>query len=323
MADLSLKIRADFDEAQAAFAKLSAESKEAGQTLAKFAKQFPEKEAERFTAQQKLATAAITASRGPTAALESSVKAYEKEIERLIKNGIDPESSAIKELQGEYKNLKSQQDTNTKSTGSLKDQVMGMVPAIGGVIAAYQAMSGAIRAAKQFVDESLNAYKQSEEANARLESVLTATGAAAWTTSGQMKDFAKELSASSGKSEQDIQDMQSVLLGFRSITGDVFNSATNAIVQMSGVMGGDMQAAANSFGKALDTPIQGMASLSRYGFVFTEQERLWSRPWRRPGNTRKRRKSSYHSDGGQAPEYRYHRDRLPGDIMEYVKDGDK
>jgi phage-related minor tail protein len=135
-------------------------------------------------------------------------------------------------------------------------------------------MSAVIKTAKRFMDDSIAAYTEQEKANARLQSVLAATGAQAWTTSNQLKDFAKRLADDTGNSAKDIEDLQSVLLGFKSITGEVFDDAASAIVQMAGVMGGDdFKSAANSFGKALDTPVQGMAALSRYGFVFTEQEK--------------------------------------------------
>ena len=157
-----------------------------------------------------------------------------------------------------------------QSTGSLKDQLMGMVPGLGAAVAAYQGLSAAISTAKQFMDESLEAYRVQEESNARLATVITATGASAWTTARQMDDFSRDLADSTGRSKQEIQDMNAVLLGFTSITGDKFKEASAAIVQMSGVMGGDLKAAANAFGKALDTPAESLSTLSRYGFKFSE-----------------------------------------------------
>ncbi|MDR0709712.1 MAG: phage tail length tape measure family protein, partial [Spirochaetaceae bacterium] len=281
MADLSLKIKADFLEAVRQFEELAAASEETRKKIEDYGKSFDsQKEVTAFITKQKLAQAAITATRGPADALKTVIRDYGKQIETLIKNGLSPESEHIQKLTKEYDALKEQakeltaaKKTQASSTGSLKDQLMNMVPGLAAAAAAYHALSGAISAAKQFAEESLQAYRRQEESNARLATVIQATGASAWTTAAQMKDFSRELASSTGKSVQEIQDMNAVLLGFRSITGDVFEDASAAIVQMSGVMGGDLQSAANSFGKALDTPIEGMASLSRYGFVFTEEEK--------------------------------------------------
>jgi hypothetical protein len=59
-----------------------------------------------------------------------------------------------------------------------------------------------------------------------------------------------------------------------------------------------MQAAANSFGKALDTPIQGMASLSRYGFVFTEQEKAMVKALEEAGKHQEAQKIILHAMEG-------------------------
>ena len=104
MADLSLKIRANFDEAQAAFQKLQKEADDAGQSLSEFIKQFPEKQADNFIAKQKQAGAAIMITRGEVEAITEQKKAYQREIVRLIKSGLDPESEAVKKLKIELDN---------------------------------------------------------------------------------------------------------------------------------------------------------------------------------------------------------------------------
>ena len=105
MAELSLKIKADFDEASRQFKALAAESEEARAKIEKFTENFNEKQIDKFIDKQKLAGAAITATKGDIAGLEAQHAAYGREIERLIKSGLSPESDAVKKLQAEYTNL--------------------------------------------------------------------------------------------------------------------------------------------------------------------------------------------------------------------------
>ncbi|GHT68623.1 hypothetical protein FACS1894110_16600 [Spirochaetia bacterium] len=102
MADLSLKISADFNSAQQAFEKLAKDAESAGMTVKQFTKAFEDKAIDQFEAKQKLAAAAISATKGDLAAAESQYRAYGAEIQRLIKNGMDPESDAVQKLRAEY-----------------------------------------------------------------------------------------------------------------------------------------------------------------------------------------------------------------------------
>jgi hypothetical protein len=273
MADLTINIHANSEETVKAFKEVADSSEETREKLTKYASAFNEKKLDEFIEKQKKIGVAMTAAGKESTVLTTQTKNYQQEIQKLVMGGLTPESEQVKKLRAEYDKLKGQTDSVSKSKSNLKSQIAAMVPAIGAALAAYKALSGTLKTIKKFMDDSIQAYTEQEKANAKLESVLFATGAAAWTTSEQMKEFSKNLAGETGNSKKDIEDLQSVLLGFRSITGDVFNDSTEAIVQMAGVMGGDLKSAANSFGKALDTPIEGMAALSRYGFVFTDQEK--------------------------------------------------
>jgi len=106
MADLSLRIKADFDEAARQFKALADASEDTRAKMEKFAEGFKSESVDKFIDRQKLAGAAITAAKGEAAAMEAQQAAYRREIERLIKSGLDPESEAVQRLAREQEILK-------------------------------------------------------------------------------------------------------------------------------------------------------------------------------------------------------------------------
>ena len=149
MADLSLKIRADFDAAHAAFEKLQAESEAAGKSLGKFTKEFPEKAVDQFIAKQNRAGAAIMAAKGEVEALEAKHKAYRSEIERLIKSGLDPESTAVIKLQKEYDTLGKELEKEKNKKKLLENSAKAAGTALKALTAATAAATVAIGAMVQ------------------------------------------------------------------------------------------------------------------------------------------------------------------------------
>lgn len=106
-----------------------------------------------------------------------------------------------------------------------------------------------------------------------LDNTVRATGADAWTSTEELENMAKSLSNSTSYSVTEIEKMQSVLLGFRNITTETFEDASEAILDMSTVMGMDLTSAVQTVGKALDDPIKGLDSLRRQGFAFTDEQK--------------------------------------------------
>lgn len=141
--------------------------------------------------------------------------------------------------------------------------------ALGKVIAA-----GAL--AKGIADFGKASVRAAEDARQKfnlLKTTLSVTGAEAWTSIDAMAQMSKSLSDATNYSVSEIQSMQTVLLGFRSITGDTFREASDAILDMATVMGMDLKSAVQTVGKALDDPVNGIDSLKRQGFAFTEAQK--------------------------------------------------
>jgi hypothetical protein len=171
-----------------------------------------------------------------------------------------------------------------KSFGDLKSKILQMIPGLGAAVIAFQALSSAIRAGIQFAKDSVAAYQEQQIAIARIGAVLKSTGAEAWTTNDQLKNLADEQAARTGYAANDIQRMQAVLLGFTNVTGEQFTRSTEAIINMAAVMGGDLAGAANQFGKALENPAENLATLTRYGFKFSDEQKEMARTMQEAGD---------------------------------------
>lgn len=130
-----------------------------------------------------------------------------------------------------------------------------------------------ITALMRFTSKTNEAWRIQKEAASVLNTVLESTGATAWTSAEQLEQMASSLQKITNYGDETVQSMQSVLLGFRNIKGDQFESATKAILDMATVMKMDLKSAAQVVGKALDDPINGLDSLRRQGFQFTDAQK--------------------------------------------------
>jgi hypothetical protein len=171
----------------------------------------------------------------------------------------------------------------SKLSGTTAGQFSSMAKTIQGafmalpIIGIIQMIAGTIKnifnGISSWVENTSAKYRENQMEVAKLNAVIQTTGAAAWTSTRELRAQADEIAAATGRTSNEIMKMQSVLLGFRSITGEVFDRTTKAIVDMAAVMGGDLASAANIVGKAIDTPVQGMSALSRQGFVFSKSQK--------------------------------------------------
>lgn len=115
-------------------------------------------------------------------------------------------------------------------------------------------------------------HARQEEAQIRLAAVLKATGGAAELSARQLQAYATDLQKLTGVGDDVIMNTQAVLATFREIKGDIFRDAIRAILDMSAVLGTDLQGAALQVGKALNNPIIGVSALTRVGVSFTQQQ---------------------------------------------------
>ena len=143
--------------------------------------------------------------------------------------------------------------------------------------AAFKAVAGAWATQKmiQFGTQSVRIAMENQLVQAKLEGVIRSTGGAAGVSAKEMNAYGKQLQKSGTYAGAAITDAQALLATFTQIKGTSFHGATQAVLDIAKVMGGDLQASALQVGKALNAPLEGMSALSRVGVSFNEvQKRL-------------------------------------------------
>lgn len=110
--------------------------------------------------------------------------------------------------------------------------------------------------------------------------VLSSTNAVSGQTAESVRRLAQEMEDLTTVDDKVVQAGENMLLTFTNIGGDVFPSATKAMVDMAVAMNGgsveglDLSATAIQLGKALNDPIKGVTALRKVGVQLTaEQEK--------------------------------------------------
>lgn len=144
----------------------------------------------------------------------------------------------------------------------------------GGVImTGIHLVTKALKGMADQLKQGIKLYEDSAQKQKLLAQTLKVTGASAWTSAEKLNAMASSLQKVTNYTSDEITDLQTVLLGFKNITEENFEAATEAILDMATVMGMDLKSACQTVGKALDDPIKGLGSLSRQGFQFSEAEK--------------------------------------------------
>jgi hypothetical protein len=105
MADLTLRINSDFEQASKAFKELANSSEDVRAKMEKFSDSFKTEQIDKFIDKQKLTEVSMKGTKGEVVSMTTAQKNYEKEIERLVRSGLDPESDAIVRLRNEHDKL--------------------------------------------------------------------------------------------------------------------------------------------------------------------------------------------------------------------------
>lgn len=108
---------------------------------------------------------------------------------------------------------------------------------------------------------------------AQLQAVLKSTGQQAGYSQQQLLDMADGMAAATTHSAGEIVKAQTRLLSYTGIVGKQFPLALQMAIDQSVRLGESVEQSAETVGKALDKPSQGVTALTKQGFKFTEQQR--------------------------------------------------
>lgn len=194
------------------------------------------------------------------------IEAYKQSLEGLgalhRKGALDAEQHrrAVGKLSQEFK------EAQAAGKGS------AMLGGAGNVLGALGLGLG-VGAGASFLKQSITEADLAAQAQHKLAAVLHATGNASGFTAEQLEVQAKSLQQLTNFGDEQIMSGQAVLATFKEIKGETFTSATKAAMDMSSVLGTDLQSSVLQVGKSLNDPIAGMTALSRAGVSFTADQK--------------------------------------------------
>src|SRR5690606_29619661 len=144
---------------------------------------------------------------------------------------------------------------------SLKTRIVSLVGAYAG-----------FRSVQAIFRSVIAATIEAEAVAAQLEARVESTGGAAGFTAQQLLDMASGLQQVTTFGDEAIAAMQGVLLTFTNVRGEVFVSATEAVLNLAVALDTDLKSAALQVGKALNDPVKGVSALSRAGIQLSEAQ---------------------------------------------------
>jgi hypothetical protein len=155
------------------------------------------------------------------------------------------------------KTQKSLQATADKFTGIGKAMSLSITAPFAGLVAT-----------------AIPAAVESAQALGQVNAALASMGPVAGKTSEQLQAMAGQLQDISLFDDDDIlKSVTANMLTFGNVSGEAFERAQVAAVNLSARLGQDLQSSAIQVGKALNDPVKGVTALQRVGVSFTAQQK--------------------------------------------------
>lgn len=177
--------------------------------------------------------------------------------------------SIVAKVKADISEFKAGMQEAQQHAGGFQNALGGLAN-VGAMVVKGLAVAGAATAA--FGALSLKEYSASEDAVTQLQAALTSTHEAAGLYIDDLLDQAAALQKVTKFSDESIESAQALLLTFTNIKGATFQRATGTILDMATALKMDATGAAQILGKALNSPVEGLAALSRIGIRFSDSQ---------------------------------------------------
>ncbi len=160
-----------------------------------------------------------------------------------------------------------------KDTESVSSRFQRLSSIAGGATIVFNTISQAFQKASAAVRACVEAYSTQEQAERRLQTVLTATQDAVGMSAQELFNLAESLQAVTTYSDQEIIAVEQVLAATRKISRSVMPQATKAVLDMAAATGEDATNAAERLAQALADPAGEIESLKEAGIQLSEEQK--------------------------------------------------
>lgn len=140
---------------------------------------------------------------------------------------------------------------------------------LSGVVTAVLAGASIGSAFRSFIQNTIDAQNE----QAQLAAVLQSTGNAAGYSQQKLNEMAEAMAKASTFDSGEINIAQTRLLSYTGVVGESFPRAMQNAIDMATRMGMSVSQAAETVGRALDIPSQGLTALTKQGFRFTDAQK--------------------------------------------------
>lgn len=142
-ASINIKVNSDFAAASKDLQKFGAVTEAEAKRIERFTKSFKTEQIDNFIDKNRRAGAAVKATQGDMKSMETQQKALQRQMESLIRRGMDPQDEAIKKLNAEYKRLDDQMKKNAQTQKGVEMTTKAATVGIQAMAAATVALATA------------------------------------------------------------------------------------------------------------------------------------------------------------------------------------
>lgn len=158
-----------------------------------------------------------------------------------------------------YAEIGAKTDGFQKGAAEVKGGLSGLTSLVGqfglSSVASFTTVAGAVGMAVGALKKAYSAAAEAEVVEARLAATLTATGRASQVSAGQLDKAADALARMSSFDHEDIKSAYAALLRFENIPTDRIQDITEAAMNLTAAMGGDLAGNAETLGRILETGV--------------------------------------------------------------------